>query len=266
MAGLKVADCLSRSSRLWPDMPIDRVSQPSDLSGFGVPLGVELALSTRVCLDPERGVTLLLRKAGTGDTSSSLWWVLLLGAASPLLGVESGLAVRLGSGVARVTVWCVGGRVREATLGVRGARATLLARVGFLVELASLSNGIVGGAGAALRFRIGAANSRVVIGATFLSRGPRGARSDGAVVRDVVTLLLPAARRLTGARVRIAAAGFRFTFVSREAVAVLTLDWRDAGRDGVELVERIVELRACFLPRRGAGFYWPPLPGPDIAV
>jgi hypothetical protein len=39
----------------------DLESQTSERSGFGVPLGVLFALSTRLCLEPERGVMLLLR-------------------------------------------------------------------------------------------------------------------------------------------------------------------------------------------------------------
>lgn len=42
---------------------VDPVSQGSERSWLGVPLGVVFALSTRLCLDPERGVILALRKA-----------------------------------------------------------------------------------------------------------------------------------------------------------------------------------------------------------
>ncbi len=41
-------------------------SQASERSWIGVPLGVLLALSTRLCLDPERGVTLLFRRGLKG--------------------------------------------------------------------------------------------------------------------------------------------------------------------------------------------------------
>jgi hypothetical protein len=70
-AGLKVrTGFLGASSGPSPPIP-DLVSQASDLSASGVPAGVLLALSTRLCLELDRGVTLLLRKAETGDIKSS---------------------------------------------------------------------------------------------------------------------------------------------------------------------------------------------------
>lgn len=113
-----------------PDIPRPSlVSHDSDLLRLGVPVGVLLTLSTRVCLEPERGVT-LFRKVDTGVAKSSRWDALLLGVVAvaivgPLLRADSGRGARLGSGVATVTV-CL-----EATLGVRGARAARpLAKVG----------------------------------------------------------------------------------------------------------------------------------------
>lgn len=60
---LKVPDLLvvSPSSLGLGKQKLDLGSQGSDRSGFGVPFGVLLALSTRFCLEPERGVTLVLR-------------------------------------------------------------------------------------------------------------------------------------------------------------------------------------------------------------
>ena len=104
-----------------PDPSAGRVSQGSWRSGFGVPVGVLLALSTRVCLEPDRGVMLLLRNAETGDVTSSR-----SREAGPLaVRVGSGGAVRRASGVmASVGVWWWDGAVREAILGVRGGLFT----------------------------------------------------------------------------------------------------------------------------------------------
>lgn len=74
----------------------DRLSHESCRSSFGVPVGVLLALSTRICLVPERGVMLVLRNADTGDTTSSF----SRGTVPLLLRTKSGLGPpRLASGV-----------------------------------------------------------------------------------------------------------------------------------------------------------------------
>jgi len=73
-------------------------------------------------------------------------------------------------GVATVRVWCWGGGVLEAILGVRGARAMGFASVGmcgFVAGFGSLSGGIVVVADAALRLRIGGFRWRVGAGATL---------------------------------------------------------------------------------------------------
>jgi len=91
-----------------------------------VPFGVLLALSTRLCLEPDRGVTLVLRKAETGDVKSSR-----SREAVPLaLRVGSEGRGRRARGVARVGVWWWFAGVRAATLGVRGGLFTARAMVG----------------------------------------------------------------------------------------------------------------------------------------
>ena len=77
----------------------------------GVPVGVELALSTLDFLDPDLGVILLLRKEVTGVVRSSLW--------GPLLGVMSGRVARLSSGVEILE------GIEPATLGVNGVVFTV---------------------------------------------------------------------------------------------------------------------------------------------
>lgn len=81
-----------------------------------MPVGVLLALLTRLCLDPDRGVILLLlRKAETGEAISSF------GVGPLLLRTDSGRGMRRGTGVTRATFgcnWAVA--VREAIFGVRG--------------------------------------------------------------------------------------------------------------------------------------------------
>ncbi len=76
-----------------------------------------MALSTRLCLEPDRGVTLLLKKAETGEVRSSR-------SRDPAALAErvasGGGAARRASGVARVGAWCWEPAVRAATLGVRG--------------------------------------------------------------------------------------------------------------------------------------------------
>lgn len=95
-----------------------------------MPTGVVLVLSTRFCLEPERGVTLLVRNGATGAGTSSLY-----GAYAPItkaVGVDDaevavvavatlGLCERLPSGVTRAGDFIV------ATFGVRGVRLTTLA-------------------------------------------------------------------------------------------------------------------------------------------
>jgi hypothetical protein len=91
-------------------------------------LGVLLALSTRLCLEPERGVTLLLRNAETGDAKSSRSREPAVLAVRPASG---GGAARRASGVARVGAWCwEEPAVRAATLGVRGSLFAGRATVG----------------------------------------------------------------------------------------------------------------------------------------
>jgi hypothetical protein len=90
-----------------------------------VPFGVLLALSTRVCLEPDRGVMLVLRNAETGDANSSR-------SREPLplmLRVDS--VVRRARGVARVGAWCWGAGARAAILGVTGGLFTARATVGW---------------------------------------------------------------------------------------------------------------------------------------
>lgn len=122
---LKVTGRLGNSSAPDAGTPNPgRVSIGSCRSRFGVPLGVLLALSTRLCLEPDRGVTLLPRKADTGDANSSLSRELVAWA----VRVDSG-AVRRASGVESVAFGCWDAGDRPAILGVRGgglftARAT----------------------------------------------------------------------------------------------------------------------------------------------
>jgi hypothetical protein len=88
-----------------------------------VPFGVLLALSTRVCLEPDRGVMLVLRNAETGDANSSR----SRGPLPLMLRVDSARRAR---GVARVGAWCWGAGVRAAILGVTGGLFTARATVG----------------------------------------------------------------------------------------------------------------------------------------
>lgn len=84
---------------------LDLGSQVSVRSGIGVAFGVLLALSTRFCLEPERGVILLLKCEGKDEDSleltAAVCWVRWLA----------------GVVVAKVGGFCV---VLEAILGVRG--------------------------------------------------------------------------------------------------------------------------------------------------
>lgn len=60
------------SPDLWTPLTLLPVSHPSLLFSYvGVPVGVPEMLSTRVCLLPERGVTLAVRKFDTGVVTSS---------------------------------------------------------------------------------------------------------------------------------------------------------------------------------------------------
>lgn len=90
-----------------------------------MPFGVLLALLTRVCLAPDRGVMLVLRKAETGDANSSRSREPL-----PLMLRVDSAVVRRGSGVARVGACCWGAGVRAAILGVTGGLFTARATVG----------------------------------------------------------------------------------------------------------------------------------------
>ena len=95
----------------------DLVSHESCLSRVGVPVGVLVALSMRLCLEPDLGVTLVCRKAATGEATSSL---LLF--APPVLSTDSALWARFGRGVVTVTVrGCGAGDLTVAIFGVRGA-------------------------------------------------------------------------------------------------------------------------------------------------
>jgi hypothetical protein len=90
-----------------------------------VPFGVLLALSTRLCLAPDRGVTLLPRKAETGDVNSSRSRGLL-----PLtFRVDSAVERRL-SGVVSVGACCWGAAARVAIFGVKGGLFTARPTVG----------------------------------------------------------------------------------------------------------------------------------------
>lgn len=176
-----------------------RVSQGSWRSGFGVPVGVLLALSTRFCLEPDRGVMLLLRKAETGDVTSSR-----SREAGPLaVRVESGAAVRRASGVvASVGVWWWDAAVRAAILGVRGGlftRATVGCRWftaadrsydGILVTVIT-GSGVGAGPGFTAR------NA----GVAFWSRNRSGWRDACGVVRVAFAFAVEVAMEFAGAAV-----------------------------------------------------------------
>jgi hypothetical protein len=73
MIGRRIGSAFSADGALIPKP--DLVSHVSWLSGFGVPVGVLPALSTRstrLCLEPDLGVMLLLRNSPTGEATSSL--------------------------------------------------------------------------------------------------------------------------------------------------------------------------------------------------
>lgn len=174
-----------------------RVSQGSWRSGFGVPVGVLLALSTRFCLEPDRGVMLLLRKAETGDVTSSR-----SREAGPLaVRVESGGAVRRASGVvARVGVWWWDAAVRAAILGVRGGlftRATVGCRWPTAADrsydgiLATVIKGSGVGAGPGFTVR----NA----GVAFWSRNRSGWRDACGVARVAFVFAVEVAMEFAGA-------------------------------------------------------------------
>jgi hypothetical protein len=74
MTALKVTTgLLAVSARLdgLGQVKVDPVSQGSERSWLGVPFGVVFVLSTRVCLDPERGVILAPRKAAATASEPS---------------------------------------------------------------------------------------------------------------------------------------------------------------------------------------------------
>lgn len=77
---------------------------------LGVPVGVELALSTRCFLEPDLGVILLLRKVETGVVISSL-----------------GVVLHSGRGVLRDNGVVTAGEGEPATRGVNGGRPDALA-------------------------------------------------------------------------------------------------------------------------------------------
>lgn len=86
-----------------------------------MPFGVLLTLSTRFCLAPDRGVTLLPRKVETGDVNSSRSRELLA------------LMVRVDSAVERrraCPVASVGAAARVAIFGVKGGLLTARPTVG----------------------------------------------------------------------------------------------------------------------------------------
>lgn len=103
------------------------------MSKLGVPVGVLFALSMRLCLEPDLGVTLPFRNAATGDATSSLT------VAGPLPRADSALCTRLGSGVVTVTVWCCG--VEDRVVAILGVRGALLAAP---LAAAALRGGIWG--------------------------------------------------------------------------------------------------------------------------
>jgi len=143
-----------------------------------VPVGVLLALSTRSCRNPDRGVMLLLSSPDAGESVSSLSRC----TAPWLFGTRSDLAPpRLAIGVAIVGVWCCGVGVRDATFGVSGGLFIPLATVGIVggrvLAVDGFSNGIlVVIMGANLEPNPGFIGRRVA--ATFWSRIRRGWRSD----------------------------------------------------------------------------------------
>src|SRR5438477_627313 len=95
----------------------DRVSHESWRSSVGVLVGVLLALSTRSCRNPDRGVMLLLSSPDPGETISSLSRCTL----PWLLGARSDLGPRLATGVAIVgAFWYCAAGGRVATFGVSG--------------------------------------------------------------------------------------------------------------------------------------------------
>ena len=172
----------------------DRVSQ-SCRSGFGVPLGVLLLLSTRLCRLPDRGVTLALKKLASGDATSSL---------VGLCGWLPSTRARRDTGVTTVVDL-------EAIFGVSGERFMAL-------TAAALSDGMAGCrlvAGLAARSAGGilsllllalrkAARARVLSlsSGTFWSRGRSGTRRleasvDGLVVFVAVSVGVLAARGRT---------------------------------------------------------------------
>ncbi len=165
-------------------------SNPSNRSGWGVPFGVVFVLSTRLCLDPERGV-MLFRKVVMGDATSSLSFS-LAGPPTRLPNDDSGLCALLGSGVATATDGCCCGvDERVAILGVSGGLLTPRAKVGsgdccccccpLPLKPGALSNGIlrlvfVGVAVEGWVFGLCANLIVRVVGAAFWSRSCRGSR------------------------------------------------------------------------------------------
>ena len=92
-------------------------SRPSARSGFGVPLGVLPALSTRVCLVPDLGVALRLM---CEEMSSSDWGADLGGPPTPEGGPERRCG-RDANGVREAVEVAAGWEGLVATLGVMGA-------------------------------------------------------------------------------------------------------------------------------------------------
>jgi hypothetical protein len=103
---------------------------------MGVPFGVLLTLSTRLCLFPDRGVTLFaLRYGGTGEATSSRWPT----APVLVLGVSDLTCNLLVAGETTVAVW-YGCCLPTATFGVKGWAAPRLSPL----ATAGLSIGIWG--------------------------------------------------------------------------------------------------------------------------
>lgn len=205
-------------------------SRPSlALSGIGVPFGVVLVLSTRLCLLPERGVIFAVRNEATGgvDTSSLCW-----------PGV-----------VAIVAVWfCVrrprgvttGGPL-AATLGVKGGRVAALAAAALSCGWRGRSPGGILGSRAALVVveRVAVSDSTLWL---LLGRGRSGGRSEGAVTRfrggGFVLGLLVAVALVRGLETVEDARGGRLDVVlevgadagvSRARIFWVALSWRARG-------------------------------------
>jgi hypothetical protein len=176
----------------------DLVSHASVRSGYGVPFGVLLALSTRLCLFPDRGVTLSMpTNAEFGDANPSLW--LPADAPELLLGVGSDLpCTRRAIGDATVAVVYGCCCIPVAIFGVRGCatpRLSALAAAGLRtgiwgcrtdVELAFAMGAILVGVASLLHAdRLRLLRCRRGTARTLRSRGANGVRAGTAGSEDV---------------------------------------------------------------------------------